>query len=367
MKLGSWLGIAISVVLVIVLVRIVNLDEMLAALRTVDYWYVLLAMVLVIATFWLKAIRWRVLLAPVGAVSTADLFSAVTIGMMANNLLPARAGEVIRAVIVGRRQRIGFGAAFATVVVERVFDGIMVLVLLLGVVVAFPLPEEVRIGGWLSAVLYGGVLAGLLAFSFFRRWIEPWLAFLLRPFPATLRHMVLGQLGRFASGLLILRDPKRIATSLLLSALLWVLFGVIVEVLLRAFTLDVPPTASAVLLLTTALGVTVPSGPAYIGVIQWAFVFGLGLFGVSESVALGISLVFHAANFVPNTLLGLVFLGRESMGLGQLASMAQTLAHDPPPTVDSAKPASSGQVSGAEGRPPPRGEDSDKADLARRS
>ncbi|MBI2911688.1 MAG: flippase-like domain-containing protein [Chloroflexi bacterium] len=330
MKLGSWLGIAISIVLVIVLLRIVNLDEMLAALGTADYRYVLLAMVLVIATFWLKAVRWRVLLAPVGTVSTADLFSAVTIGMMANNLLPARAGEVIRAVVVGRREGIGFSAAFATVVVERVFDGFMVLVLLLGVVVAIPLPDEIRIGGWMSALLYGGVLVGLLSFSFFRPRIEPWLALLLRPFPVTFRHMVLGQLDRFASGLLILRDPRRIASTLLLSALLWVLFGLILEILLRAFALDIPPTASAVLLLTTALGVTVPSGPAYVGLIQWAFVIGLGLFGVSESAALGISLVFHAANFLPNTLPGLVFLGRESLGLGQLASLARGATHAPP-------------------------------------
>ena len=353
MKLGSWLGIAISIVLLVVLVRIVNLDEMLAALRTVDYLYVALAIVLVIATFWLKAVRWRVLLAPVGAVSTTDLFSAVTIGMMANNLLPARAGEVIRAVVVGRHQRIGFSAAFATVVVERVFDGLMVLVLLVVVVVAIPLPDEIRIGGWMSALLYGGVLVGLLAFSFFRRRIEPWLALLLGPFPAAFRNMVLGQLDRFASGLLILRDPRRIAASLVLSALLWVLFGVILEVFLRAFALEIPPTASAVLLLTTALGVTVPSGPAYVGLIQWAFVIGLGIFGVSESVALGISLVFHAANFLPNTLLGLAFLGRESLGLGQLASMARTSAHTPPAAADEAAP--------------PAADQAGEADLARRS
>lgn len=353
MKLGSWLGIVVSLVLLALALRNVEFGAMGAALQRVDYLYVLLGTLLVIATFWLKAVRWQVLLGPVGEVSVGALFSAVSIGMMANNLLPARVGEIVRAVIVGRRPQIGFGAAFATVVVERVFDGLMVLLLLLGILLTFPLPDWVHAAGWLSAALYGGVLFGLITYSVGRRRLDPWVARLLRPFPQSFRETVSSQLERFASGLLILQAPRRIVASLLLSALLWAVFAAIVEVMLRSFALDLPPMATLVLLLFTALGVTLPSAPAYVGAIQIAFVLALGLFGISESVALGISLIFHAANFMPNTLLGLFFLWRESLELGQLAKMAQTAAHAPPLSAENARAESP--------------QETDKADLARRS
>jgi len=131
MKKTGWLiGIAISVALLFFLFFGIDYRQFLRALQGARYWYAVPIIGLLFLGCYLRALRWRWIMLPVKPIPVYHLFTAVVIGYMANDLLPARAGELVRAHVVGSRDKVSRATAFATIVVERLFDGLSVLVVM---------------------------------------------------------------------------------------------------------------------------------------------------------------------------------------------------------------------------------------------
>lgn len=127
MKWKLWLGIGISVLFLFLAFRKVNLHELKKALESANYIYLIPAILLTILSLWIRAFRWQYILQPVREIRVSSLFSATMIGFMANNLLPVRLGEFVRAYTIGEKERISKSSSLATIVVERIFDGITIL------------------------------------------------------------------------------------------------------------------------------------------------------------------------------------------------------------------------------------------------
>ena len=127
-----WLGVAVSAVLLWVAVRGVSLDEVLHELRQVRPIWLVPVLASIFVRFWLTALRWQLLLQPVKRIGVHRLFAITMIGFMANNLLPARLGEFVRAYALGRSEALPSSLPFATIVIERLFDGFTLLMFLVG-------------------------------------------------------------------------------------------------------------------------------------------------------------------------------------------------------------------------------------------
>src|SRR5574342_1383386 len=311
-----WLGVAVSVVLLWVATRGVHLEDVLQQLRQVRPIWLLPVLASIFLRFWLTAIRWQLLLRPVRRVGVHRLFAITMIGFMANNVLPARLGEFVRAYALGRSEALPPSLPFATIVIERIFDGFTLLLFLVGGL-SFLRPSRTLLwAAGLTCVLYLGVLGGLVVLRTGRGLglLTGALDRLPDRLAAPARHL----LESFRAGLDVLSDVRALLLTALLSIVIWIVNAAGVEATFRAFALTLPPYAAFLLLGTIAVALVLPSAPGYIGPFQAGTVQGLALLGVARDTALSLSIVYHLVNYIPITLVGLAYLSALNLTLGEL-------------------------------------------------
>lgn len=323
------LGVAISAGLLYWTLRDVDPRELLRQVREADLLLFALSVLLATLSFPARAVRWQVLVAAATGTRPAlrPTWWATAIGFMANNVLPARAGEVVRAYAGSRLINVPVSTALSTLVVERAFDGV-VIVLLLAIGIASPsFPAEVRIpgGGELHAVAIsaGVIFTGVLvALALVARMPDRALALSDRilgvVLPTRFAGWARGVARNMVNGLSALRTLKNFSLVLLWSFVVWLVNGAGFLLGFRAFHFDVPMTSAIVLQGIVAFAVAVPSTPGYAGVFEWACVVALGIYGVAREPAVGFALALHIAWFIPITLLGTWYLLRAGLSLGEL-------------------------------------------------
>jgi hypothetical protein len=309
------IGVGVSLGLLAYLLSTVDLRQVGHHVLRTRWDYLSITVGLTILGAWLRARRWQYLFPPDSAPS--HLFSAVVIGYMANNILPLRAGELVRGYIASRHGRQGFWANIATLVVERVLDALAVVVILAWLVLAIPVPDELK---WAALVFLSLDLAALAVLAFLA--LAPTacravIAALLRHWPRFHRNALM-VLDTFVTGLQGIRSPAHLLPILGWSVGLWGAYAVTVWSALAATELLLPLTAGWAIIAFVGLGMSLPSAPGFIGVVQAAIVLALALFGVPRAEALSFSLVFHATQFVPFTLLGWILLLVEQVSLFDL-------------------------------------------------
>ena len=319
-----WLGVAVSVALLWVAFRGVDAGEIVQKLRQVRTVWLLPVILSIFVRFWLTAVRWQVLLRPVKPIGLHRLFGVIMIGFMANNVLPARIGELVRAYALGRSEALAAPLAFATIVVERVFDGFTLLLFLVGgLSFLHPDPRLVLSAG-LTCALYLGVLGALLALRGERG--AGRIAWVLRRLPARLARSVGHLAESFRLGLDVFGDGRALAWTAVLSVLIWVVNAAGMQATFAAFSLDLPPYAAFLVLAIIAVALVVPAAPGYVGTFQLGTVAGLALFGVPKDTALSLSIVYHIVNYVPITVVGLAYLGALHLSLGELRTASQSVS-----------------------------------------
>jgi uncharacterized protein (TIRG00374 family) len=309
-------------------VRGVQWSEFAATLGTADVPLLLLAVIVATCTFPLRVIRWRVMLRGEGGapISWGALWNAVAIGFMANNLLPARAGEFARAYVVKRQAPVRFITALATIGVERLFDGILMLGLMAVAIAAPSFPgHSTPQGATVSRVANGAAIAffGLLVLAFIVAVRPtPWLKLLDRVTQSLLPTKVAEPVNHLAHGLIdglgVLKSPSRFGAVLWWSLVQWVVNAASFALCFKAFRLPVPPEGAFLLQGILGFGVAIPSSPGYAGVFEKATQFTLFLYSVDASRALAYALAYHVTTFIPITLLGLHALTRTRLHLGDL-------------------------------------------------
>lgn len=321
MRWKTWIGLLVSAVFLYLSFRKVDLGEMKSALSQAHYLYVLPSTLFLIVGFWIRALRWKVLLQPVKAVGTHLLFSATMIGFMANNVLPARLGEFVRADAIGRQASISRSAAFATIVVERLFDGLTLLLFLVGTLTLSSFPDWVRRTGMATLGLYA---LGIVFIYLLHRRTEAAVRvaeYLLQPLPGRISGKLVHQLKLFASGLHVLSQGRHLFSTSLLSLLLWVVNIASLQCILEAFDLGLPWYAAFTIEAILAMGVILPSSPGFVGVFQGFCILALALFGVSQSVALGFSVVLHATGYIPVTAIGLFYFWKAHLSFKDIHAL----------------------------------------------
>lgn len=310
-------GLLISAALLWFAFRDVDLADVWARVRRADLLLLGLATVLVTLPFPIRALRWRPLLRPAYAGTRfRPRFAATSIGFMANNLLPARVGEFARAWAISRLEPIRVSASFGSLVVERMFDGVTI-VLFLMVSLAWPTFPDVTGRDFGSVALATAVLL-LVAFGIVlamvvrpERSVALFEALVARVLPRAVRRPVVDALEAFLDGLAALRDARLVVEIALWSLATWLTAAVAMWVGLLAFDVHVPFVAAVFLQSVIALAVALPSAPGFFGVYQAAARIGLvEVWGVATSPAMAFAIGFHLAGFIPITMIGLYYLWR---------------------------------------------------------
>jgi uncharacterized protein (TIRG00374 family) len=291
------------------------------ALGRANYLWLLPAVLLYLAGLWVRALRWRALITPVAPIGLGSLFGILSIGFLVNNVLPARLGEIARAVLVGRRHDISRSAVLATIVLERIFDGIVML-LFLGVATAAA-GDQIA-SDWLGVLVpmtaagFGGAAVALVLLALAPTTMLGIAARLLAPFPARAREAALAVAQRFITGLGVLGDLKLAALTLVLSAVAWLLEAGVYVAVGQAFGMKVAPVGYLLALSVANLGTMIPSSPGYVGTFDALVARSLAIFGVGDALALAYAFLVHLAIWLPPTLIGFFYLYRYNLRLTKL-------------------------------------------------
>jgi hypothetical protein len=318
MKKKFLMGILVSLVFLYLAFRKVDYTELWQALKGANYWFIIPNVILQIFTMWLRAVRWKYMVNPIKRVNLGRLFSSVMIGFMANNVLPARLGEFVRAYSLGAKENVSKSASFATIVVERLFDGFSILFILWATLLLFPFPDWVKKGSNLFLVMNLGMLFFLIFLEIKTDSTVRFFQFTFRFLPHKLRIKAEEILLKFISGLKVFRDVSSLIWILTWSILIWVVTGISNYFIFLAFGLHPPIQASFILLVIVCLGVMLPSSPGFVGTFQFFSIVALARFGYDKNIALPFSIVLHACQYFPVTLLGLYYLKKEHLSLKTL-------------------------------------------------
>lgn len=340
-----WLGVLVSAVFVWLTVRGLHWGEFVGALREAQYIWLLPAIAVYFAAVWARTWRWHYMLRHMKPISVARLFPVVVIGYMGNNVFPARAGEVIRSYVLKKKEGVSVPASLATVALERLFDGLVMCAFVFLTLPFVPLPPIYRnivIG--FSVLFFVALIVFLLLAANPDR-TDALAARLIRAvLPLRFQPRAINLAGRFLIGLHALRSPRELVMILLTSAAIWLTETGKYWMIAHAFpALEVN---FAVLMLMTAvvnLATTLPSAPGYVGTFDKPGIEILKAFGQPANLAAAYTIVLHVALWLPITILGVIFMARESLRWRELEAVSQTepLAEAAPElSPDAAKPIS---------------------------
>lgn len=312
-RIVVWAGLLLSLVFGYLAVRDVDLDDLRTALAGQKYVYLLPAGLALAAGVALRVWRWQLLFEPGSRPPFRFVGNALLVSYLFNTILPARAGELARVQVLGRRAGISRAQVLGTVVLERSYD-LLVLIALLAVAAPFLPPV-----GWLkAAVALGAVLGVLLALAavLVGRHGERGARALLRPLtvlPAIGAERLERTAKAVVSGLAGIRATRVAAAAVVVTAVSWLALATSAWFLLLGTTIDAGFGAALLVLVATNLVLVLPSSPAGLGAFEAATVLTLAAYGVDREQALSFALVLHALNALPYIALGyaaLVLHGR---------------------------------------------------------
>ena len=320
-KWQFWLGVVISIGFMYWALSKLEWSDLWDAIRIANYWWLIPGIGVYFIGVWVRAWRWHYLLGPIKKIPTSTMFPITTIGYMGNNIYPARAGEVLRAVILKRKEGVSVSASLATIIVERIFDGVVMLAF-----VFVNLSELAKLTGSSGfvgniqqvAVIGTGVFLGalavfLLAAMFPHRTMKIALWLLDHFAPKRLHTRLISITNKFLDGLASLRSPFNVLMVFFTSVIIWLLETGKYWFVMHAFDFTVSFFALMLMNGIVNLATTIPSAPGYIGTFDAPGIAVLTAYGVDQATAAGYTLTLHVALWLPITLLGAYYLAREGI------------------------------------------------------
>ena len=321
-------GLMVSIICSWLFVRKIEWSSLGVAFSEAKYIYILPTIIIMFVAQYIRAIRWEVLLSPIKKVSVLNLFSVSMIGFMANNVLPARLGEIIRPIMIARKEKIGVSTSFATIAIERVFD-ILGIIVIASLLFCF-LPSDNQANSqavihqlkkWSAIMAFFGIctIAILFLLSLYPKKAGAVFEKLLFVFPHHLRDKLVNLLHSFISGLQVFDHKIKLLWVGILSMVIWLLNAASIYVLCYSFDIGLSYAGACFVTVCIALAVALPQAPGFIGVFHIATQKSLDVFGVGLSSAQSFAILLWAVSVIPVTVAGLLFLWREGISFGEIS------------------------------------------------
>ena len=315
-----WLGLIISAIFLYLAFRQINYADLWVTLRSTRLWWLFPGLAIYFCGMLVRTWRWQYLLNPIKKVTTRTLFPIIFIGYMGNNVFPLRMGEVLRSVVLKRREDVSISASLATIVVERIFDAVIIIgFVLLNLGQLSSLSGDTtfsRLGGaarW-AAVIFG---VGLCVFIFIAFYPKPAMKLIHRIInlivPPQWREGTANIADRFLEGLMSLRSPKDALMVFLTSILIWLFETGLYWSVSLAFGLGLNFGQLLLLNGVVNLVLLIPAAPGGLGTFDAAGRAMLQAYGVGPEPALGYTLILRIALWLPITIIGAIFFVREGL------------------------------------------------------
>jgi uncharacterized membrane protein YbhN (UPF0104 family) len=340
-----WIGVLISIAALILAFRSVNLRDMWAELSGANYWLLVVSVPVLFLFLILRAFRWRLLFYPQQGLRVRNLFAVINVGYLISNILPARLGDVARAYLIGDTEPVSRAAAFSTVVAERVLDALCAVAGFFLVLPFAPVPDWMVRSGLIVGAAALAAVAVFVVLVRRREWTLRVTDRILRALHWPSGETMSGFRGRLAartrlrflarmpwldrprlesmagslidglSGITTLRQGPRLV---LFSVAIWVVISAYYWIVLLAFDPAQPPVAGLAVCSVTALGMTVPSSPGFIGVFEFLTRETLVLFGMGAQTALSYAFAAHLIVYVVYTILGAICMQQQNLTVSEV-------------------------------------------------
>ncbi len=314
-----WLGFAVSAVFTYLAVRNVRFGDVWEGLRESNWWWTVPSVAVLLVALPVRALRWQWLFHPETRPAFRPVFDATALGQFFNNILPARAGEAARVIVLNRAARVSRAETATTVVLERLYDVLLLLAMVFVLLPWLPHVTWVHAAAGLAIALAAATVAAVVLLARFGER-------LLRAVPRALARLPFvspGGTERAAASLVrgaaSLRDARLALVALVLTVASWLLLSLSTWFLMRGFHFGLSFVAAVLVTAATGLSLVIPASPAAVGVFETAALIGLKAYGVPKSDALSFALVLHAVNLFPYLAVGLAVLPAHAFPLGRRA------------------------------------------------
>lgn len=340
-RLLLFTGIAISVLFLWLAVRGTDPSLVAHALLRADWWLAPLFLAMLFLSYWIKALRWSILLRPLRRVTTsAETFPAVMVGFAGNIILPAQLGELVRMYVVSRQLGLRHMPVLATILLERVFDFLTILLFLaVGLLLSTAAPAANLVT---AGYIMGGISILALAFAVL---YTTWTELLVRLFgkvtsflPDGLHAKLIEQLEIAAVGLHSIKSLRLLLLVAVTSIGQWGSLGICIYIAIAALAASVPLPASFLVMALMIAALTLPSSPGYFGPVQLAFTLGLRPFAVDADDALAASIYYHVLAYVSVAVTGLYLVRRMGYTFGEIQNRAELVENAQGNAADSVTP-----------------------------
>lgn len=335
------IGLIISAGFLYFSLRSIRFSDLIASFKSVNYLWMIPFCVVTMVSFWFRAYRWKFLL-PGANLPASRLFPPVMIGFAFNAIFPARAGEFARAFALKSRDGVPFGKGFGSVVMERLFDGITMLVLLLIGLRTLTIDPALSISYldftitgeqfnnlaskafWPFLIIFIGVC--FILFSKTRQMME-WVILRLPLLPQKIKDGIAGLLRNFAEGLGSIKDPKRIAIVIALSVVIWLMIAWTHQLMaygFTGFTRTMTFHDAMMIMIIIAVAIMVPGAPGYWGQYELGGMFAMVILVLVENtesgraLALSYIILVHALQMMLTIVFGMWYAARAHVSYGKV-------------------------------------------------
>jgi uncharacterized protein (TIRG00374 family) len=312
------LGIAVSAVFIYLTLKGVDLKAVLAELRNKSYEFLLPVAAVFILTQVIRSLRWGVILSPIKAINQRMLFPITSVGFMAIIIAPMRLGEMVRPYLIKVKQAVPFGSGIATILIERIMDLLVLLLFLFIILSLVSLPTWIVKGGTVLLSILFLVLLFIILFMVFPEKIKKFLFPLTKRLPRRAAKGLEGFIGNAAAGFRVISSISKFTKVFLLSLVVWLLSALAVFLLFSFFKLPLGIMAAIAVTTITALGLSLPAAPGFIGNFQFACIVALSFYGVAKDEAFAFAMGYYFTGIGVNLVLGLIFLPFMNIHFGQM-------------------------------------------------
>ncbi|MFA4915630.1 MAG: lysylphosphatidylglycerol synthase transmembrane domain-containing protein [Syntrophales bacterium] len=308
MKKKIILGLLVSAFLIYLAVRGIRFEEVIGVLKNVRYVYIPPALMLMFLMQVLRSYRWGIILSPLKKVDQLSLFSVTCVGFLAIVAIPARLGELARPYLISNKSNIKMTSAMGTILVERVLDGLAILVMAVSVYFFLPLPSGLTEKSFIFFLITMAIVV-VMIFTIVKpemslKALNPFLKFIPKRYAPALNRLI----HNVIDGFKIITRIRALLYVMFLSGLIWLIGVLIIYILFFAFGFHLSPVAAFVLMIILVIGIAIPAAPGFIGTWHLSCILGLGLFGVPEPDALAFAVIYNFLSVGIVITLGLIFL-----------------------------------------------------------
>ncbi|MCX7944925.1 MAG: flippase-like domain-containing protein [Deltaproteobacteria bacterium] len=301
-ELKDWkiAGFLLSVALLGLLFYIIDFKEALEAFRNVRPFELTIVFFLNFVVILFKSMRWRTLLTPKPRLIV--LFLANLVGFMANTLLPARAGELVRALVLGKKENISKTTVIGSAALDRLFEGIGMLILLAIIPLIMETPD------WMKKGTFGFIIFFSIAFALIilMMKLNPETFAKYIPFSENTNEIIKNIFEKLQKGFEAINNFKTSSIATIFSLMGWITQIFMVHFVILSFGIHLTPLAALMTLLAVNIAIMIPAAPGSLGTFELSVVLALGFFGIEKSIALSIALTYHFIQLIPVTIAGII-------------------------------------------------------------